>query len=137
MSSIKQFEIGGVTYNVKRASAEQQDEALSLLSPDLVATLAEGVKVDVPDAGYLLNYFTSLPYHAKQKFDSLIMSKISRHGEEVFVCAKDFDGRLVEWQELRAKVTLWNFEPFFARWASEIKSARDQALKEAKKPKAL
>lgn len=134
---IKTFEVGDVSYNVKRASAEQQDEALSLLSADLGQTLAERVKVDVPDHAFILDYFTSLPYHAKQKFDSLLMARLTRSGEDIMLSAKDFDGKLIEWQELRARVTLWNFEPFFVRWASAIKESRDEALKKAKESKVL
>ena len=137
MSIVKQFDIAGVLYNVKRASAEQQDEALSLLSVDLVQTLAERVKSDVPDYMFILDFFTSLPYHAKQKFDSLMLSNVIRNGESVALTVRDFGGRLIEYQELRARVTLWNFEPFFVRWASVIKEARDEALKKAKEPKAL
>lgn len=137
MSTIKTFEVAGESYNVVRASAVQQDEALSLLSVDLVQTLAERVKTDVPDYTFILDFFTSLPYHAKQKFDSLILSRFTRSGEDVNLSARDFDGRLIEYQELRARVTLWNFEPFFVRWASVIKEARDEALKKAQEKKEL
>lgn len=133
MSVVQQFDVGGVKYNVARASAVQQDEVLSLLANELAPLFAsEGIQ-EIPGDEFFVNYFTSLDFMRKQKIDALLLSQFSRNGESVNLSIRDFDGRLMDLQQLRAKVLKWNLEPFFAYWASAVKLAIEKAKAAAKK----
>lgn len=126
MSFIKTFEIKGESYNVVRASAVQQDEILSMLTSPIVerlSAIASETKGAVADESLIFNFLTAIPFHVKQKLDELLLSRFTKSGSEVSLSIRDFDGKLLELGQLRAKVLFWNLEPFFEYWASEIKSA--------------
>lgn len=133
MSVIQQFTVGGEAYNVVRASAVQQDEILSLLTAPIVERLAALGRGEVADDDFLFNFFSSLPFATKQKIDTLMLSRFTKHGSDTMLSMKDFDGKVMELNQLRAKVLLWNLEPFFVYWASEIKKAVKEAEAAAKK----
>lgn len=133
MSTLKQFTIGGVAYNVVRASAVQQDEALSMLNSSIIEKLGL-LQMDEPaDSDFAFNFFAALPFSAKQRLDQLLLSRVTKHGSETLLDSKDFDGKVMELNQLRGEVLLWNFEPFFVYWASAIKSALDGAKKAREK----
>lgn len=120
MSKIKSFTIGEVTYNAAMASAVQQDEALSIMTQPLVQRLVEAGKQGVQaDESVLLPMVMAMPYSMKQKFDGLLMSRISIHGRDDFISAADFDGKVMALNQLRVQVMRWNLEGFFIYWASE------------------
>lgn len=129
MKFVEQFTVGGVAYNVARASAIQQDEVLSMLTSAIVECLQRINPNDLDDDDIMFNFFTRMPIEAKQKFDSLMMFKVFKNGTEQQVTAKDFDGAVLELNKLRALVLKWNLEPFFTYWASELKNARDNLEK--------
>lgn len=129
MAAIEQFTIGATTYNVVRASAIQQDEILSMLNAPLAERLAALGIGEVPEEDFVLNFVTALPFHAKQQFDSLLLSRVTKHGSESMLSIRDFDGQLFELNQLRAKVLMWNLAPFFTYWASVIKKSLDEAKK--------
>lgn len=133
MAEIKQFSIGGVNYNVVRASAAQQDEVLSMLTAPITERMASLGVGEVPEDDFVFNFFTSLPYAVKEKLDSLLLSRLNVHGSEAKLDLKDFDGRVLELNQLRAQVLLWNLMPFFVYWASVIKKGIEEAQAEAKK----
>lgn len=125
MDHVKSFEIGGTTYNVARATAVQQDEVLSMLAQPLVEKLAIAEKGEMVDEEFVFNFFCVMPYTAKQKIDELLLNKVTRSGENVSLTARDFSA--FDLQQIRAKVLIWNLEPFFVYWAGVIKKAKDQS----------
>lgn len=131
---VKTFHIDGHSYNVARASAEQQDEILSMLTTDIVQRLealastsaAAGQAYDKPyldDFGF--NFFNSLPFNMKKRFDELLLSQMTRQGEQMRLTVRDFDGKLMTLNKLRGEVLVWNLLPFFEYWANGIKEALD------------
>lgn len=124
MSSVKSFSVGNVTYNAARASAVAQDEVLSLLTQALIQRLVAAGKQGIdPDESVLLAMMMAMPYQLKLKIDELIMSRISVAGRTDFVTIQDFDGKVIEYNRLRAKVLRWNLEGFFTYWAEENRAA--------------
>lgn len=131
---VKTFHIDGQAYNVARASAEQQDEILSMLTTDIVQRLealastaaAAGQPYDKPYADdFGFNFFNSLPFNMKKRFDELLLSQMTRHGEQMRLTVRDFDGKLMTLNKLRGEVLVWNLLPFFEYWAGGIKEALD------------
>lgn len=131
---VKTFTIDGQAYNVARASAEQQDEILSMLTTDIVQRLealastsaAAGQPYDKPytdDFGF--NFFNSLPFNMKKRFDELLLSQMTRQGEQMRLTVRDFDGKLMTLNKLRGEALVWNLLPFFEYWANGIKEALD------------
>lgn len=129
MSTVKQFQVGSVTYNVARASAIQQDEVLSMLTSAIVECLQRIDANDLDDDDIMFNFFTRMPFEAKQKFDGLMLARVFKHGTDQAVSSKDFDGAVLELNKLRALVLKWNLEPFFTYWASELRKAQDNLEK--------
>lgn len=127
MSDVKQFTVGGVSYNVARASAVQQDEVLSLLTTAIVECLGRIDADNLDDENVMFNFFTRMPFEVKQRFDSLLMGRVVKHGTDQAVTSRDFYGAVLELNQLRGHVLRWNLEPFFAYWASEFKKAKEAA----------
>lgn len=139
---VKTFHIDGQAYNVARASAEQQDEILSMLTTDIVQRLealastaaAAGQPYDKPYADdFGFNFFNSLPFNMKKRFDELLLSQMTRQGEQMRLTVRDFDGKLMTLNKLRGEVLVWNLLPFFEYWASGIKEALDDLQAKLKK----
>lgn len=124
MSNVKSFTVGAETYNVARASAMQQDEVLSLLTQALIQRLvAAGQNGIEADESVIFAMTLAMPFALKQKLDELLMGRITRHGDTNPVTIRDFDGRVMEYNLLRAKVLMWNLEGFFTYWANEKSAA--------------
>lgn len=139
---VKTFHIDGQAYNVARASAEQQDEILSMLTTDIVQRLealastaaAAGQPYDKPYADdFGFNFFNSLPFNMKKRFDELLLSQMTRQGEQMRLTVRDFDGKLMTLNKLRGEVLVWNLLPFFEYWAGGIKEALDALQAKLKK----
>lgn len=132
---VKTFMIDGQGYNVARASAEQQDEILSMLTGDIVQRLealaSTAAAADQPydkpygdDFGF--NFFNSLPFQVKRRFDELLLTQMTRSGEQMKLTVRDFDGKLMALNKLRGEALVWNLLPFFEYWASGIKEGLDR-----------
>lgn len=121
MSSVKTFTIGGESYNVARATAVQQDEALSILTAPLVERMAKyGADKSQPvDEDLIFAMSMAMPYSLKKILDGLLLTRVTRSGEQNPITIRDFDGRIMDYNRLRAQVLIWNFEDFFTYWANE------------------
>lgn len=115
---VKSFTIGDKTYNVVRASAVQQDQLMSLLSQGVLTRLAAANKPDIED-GVLIFMFASMPFELKRQVDALLLQKVVVNGTDQTVTVNDFQGKMMELNELRAAVLRWNFDDFFTYWANE------------------
>lgn len=135
MSSVKTFDIGGEQYNVARASAVAQDEVLSLLTQSLVSRLvAAGQDGTSVDEDVVLFMCMAMPFETKKKLDSLILSRVARNGESGRnLSAADFDGKIMEYNKLRAQVLLWNLQGFFAFWAERKAEEKENLSQESQK----
>ena len=127
MDNVKTFTIDGESFNVARATAIQQDELLSLLSPALVNRLAASNTEDL-DPAALVMMFVSMPFETKRKIDSLMLSRVFLTGTESLVTADHFSGRMMAYSTLRAEVMRWNFDDFFTFWANEFRKERSNKI---------
>lgn len=129
MSQVKAFTVGDKTYNAAMASAVQQDELLSMLSPTLI-----GKAVTAADLGKSLDdkivqtMMMGMQQEAKLKVARIIMSQVFIAGTQIPVTIDDFSGRMVEYNELLAKLLMWNLGDF-SQWLQS-------AIDDAKQPQA-
>lgn len=129
MSQVKAFTVGDKTYNAAMASAVQQDELLSMLSPTLI-----GKAVTAADLGKSLDdkivqtMMMGMQHEAKLKVARIIMSQVFIAGTQIPVTIDDFSGRMVEYNELLAKLLMWNLGDF-SQWLQS-------AIDDAKQPQA-
>lgn len=128
---VKNFTVGSGSYNVVRATAVQQDEILSLLTQSIVTRLAASENGNPDDSTFIV-MFAALPYDLKRKIDGLLLSNVTDAETKVKVTSSDFQGRMIELNQLRTEVLKWNFEDFFTFWASEVEKERQKAQVQAK-----
>lgn len=115
---VQTFEINGTSYNVARASAVQQDELLSLLTAPLVARLS-GTEDGTVDEDMIYFMFLAMPYQQKLAIDKLLLSRVYLADTSVALTVKDFDGKVLDYNRLRAKALIWNLSDFFDFWAEK------------------
>ena len=128
---VKNFIVGSGSYNVVRATAVQQDEILSLLTQSIVTRLAASENGNPDDSTFIV-MFAALPYNLKRKIDGLLLSNVTDAETKVKVTSSDFQGRMIELNQLRTEVLKWNFEDFFTFWASEVEKERQKTQAQAK-----
>lgn len=132
MGAVKSFTVGTESYNVARATALQQDEALSLLTAPLIQRLiAAGQSGIDADEEVIFAMTLAMPFSLKQKLDELLMGRVTRQGTQMQVSIRDFDGHVMDYNRLRAKVLMWNLEGFFTYWASEKSAATQSVMPQA------
>lgn len=122
---VKNFIVGSGSYNVVRATAAQQDELLSLLTQSIVTRLAASGSGDPDDSTFIM-MFASLPYDMKRQIDALLLGNVTDAVNKVKVTSADFQGRMIELNQLRTEVLKWNFEDFFTFWANEVEKERQK-----------
>lgn len=126
MSQVKAFTVGAKTYNAVMASAVKQDELLSLLTAPLMerALAAAQVGKEMDDA-ILGPMFMSMPHVTKTKIAEILMNQVFIAGTSIPVTVEDFSGRMVEYNQLLAKLLRFNLSDFFD-WLPSVLVAEDQ-----------
>ena len=115
-----QFTVGSVTYNAATAPALEQDKALSLLSVKMMQTIFAN-KVDTLPQKALVPLFLMLPQNVKQEVANILCKKVFIAGtSENPVTVRDFEGRMIEWNQLLAELTVGNFSDFFT-WCQSVR----------------
>lgn len=124
MSQVKAFTVGAKTYNVAMASAVKQDELLSMLAPTLIdkAMVAAGLGKTLDDK-IVQTMMMGMQYGVKLKVADIIMNQVFVAGTTIPVTVDDFSGRMVEYNELLAKLLIFNLGDF----SSWLQSAIDDA----------
>ena len=128
---VKNFIVGSGSYNVVRATAVQQDEILSLLTQSIVTRLAASENGNPDDSTFIV-MFAALPYDLKRKIDGLLLSNVTDAETKVKVTSSDFQGRMIELNQLRTEVLKWNFEDFITFWTTEVEKERQKTQAQAK-----
>lgn len=112
MEHVKQFAIGGKNYNVKRTSAAQQSEVLSMMAaPITLRWAAKSEAVDNFTNDIVVPMLLSMDYQTKTYIADILLSKVMHDGKDVSI--NDFDGRMIEYHILLAQVLHWNLDDFF------------------------
>lgn len=117
MSTVKSFSVGAMTVNAAMPSAVEQDEALFLIGSDILERAVTLHQMNQKAGERMLTYmFTSnksFTYHTKQRVASILLSKVMIAGTSTPVSVNDFQGKMQQYNELLAKLALWNYDDFF------------------------
>lgn len=137
MSQVQAFTVGDKTYNAVMASAVKQDELLSMLTATLLdRALAAAATGDVMDDSIVWPMMMGMQNATKVKVASIIMNKVFINGTEIPVTIEDFSGRMVEYNQLLAKLLMWNLGDF-SSWlqnALPVGATQPQAPESAPAP---
>lgn len=127
MSQVKAFTVGVKTYNAAQASAVKQDELLSMLTAPLMerALAAAQVGKELDDA-ILGPMFMSMNHATKVKIAEIILNQVFIAGTPIPVTIDDFSGRMVEYNQLLAKLLRFNLSDFFD-WLPTVLVAEGQS----------
>lgn len=118
MSQVQAFTVCDKTYNAVMASAVKQDELLSMLTATLLErALAAAGAGQVLDDSVVGPMLMAMPTTTKVKVASIIMNSVFINGTEIPVTINDFSGRMVEYNQLLAKLLMWNLGDF-SSWLS-------------------
>jgi len=125
MSQVKAFTVGAKTYNAAMASAVRQDELLSMLAADLIGRAMVAAKIGKTiDDHIVTTMMMGMHYAAKTKIAEIIMNQVFIAGTTIPVTVDDFSGRMVEYNQLLAKLLVFNLGDF----SSWLQSAIDDAM---------
>jgi uncharacterized membrane protein YoaK (UPF0700 family) len=125
MSQVKAFTVGAKTYNAAMASAVKQDELLSMLTADLIGRAMVAAKIGKTiDDHIVTTMMMGMQYATKTKIAEIIMNQVFIAGTTIPVTVDDFSGRMVEYNQLLAKLLVFNLGDF----SSWLQSAIDDAM---------
>lgn len=123
MSEKKTFAVGNVEVEGFQASALKQDELLSLLTARLFQSFLNAGKLgaDVSEKSLSI-MLMALPHDTKSKVAEILTEKVFLK-DGVRVSVKDFQGSMVSWNMLLAKLLNWNLSDFFELLRSDLQDA--------------
>lgn len=128
MSYVKQFTVGGCSYNAVMASAADQDRLMSLLSAGLIAravAMAQTGKQIGDDV--LVPMFMAMPHEQKAPVAAILMNNVKINGNnQSTVDIEHFRNKLVQYNQLLAELLRWNLGDLFTYLADVTK---DEAQK--------
>ena len=114
MSHVKQFTVGGVSYNAGRASAVNQDRVLSLLAQPVIERAMTAAQSGIElDSDVLTTMFMAMNSTVKREIADILMHQVVINGSERRVTIDDFDGKMVDYNRLLADLLRWNLSDFF------------------------
>lgn len=124
MAQIETFNVGDRNFAAAMASAIKQDELLSLMTARLFVAFQSAAKLggEVNEKSVTITLM-SLPSDVKKKVTDILTEKVFLEGTEIRVTAKDFQGKMVDWNALLAKLLIWNLSDFFDLLRSDLQSA--------------
>nr|DAT51650.1 MAG TPA: tail assembly chaperone protein [Caudoviricetes sp.] len=136
MSVQKTFKVGDRLFDAVQPSAVLQDELLGLLSTKIYVAFQVaakgGTELGVKECAFML---MTIPVETKRRMVDILTERVYVSGTkgEVAVSAKDFQGKMVEWNTLLAELLIWNLSDFFAYLSDDLKEGRRAKPKKAAK----
>lgn len=123
--AILSFTVGSVSYNAATASAQDQDEILSLIGVETLRNIYTASK-DTPPAKTLVPMLMTLPQSVKRRVAELLCAKLFVAGDDkVKVSVRDFECRMVEWNQVLSELMTGNFADFFT-WLASVREEETQ-----------
>lgn len=134
----KVFEANGKQFEIAMASAVEQNELLSLVAPHLLslATAKAVQQEDINEDSVFISLIL-MPKATKDRVETILTSKATPVGQSYKMDIKDFDGAIVEWNKLVAKLLMWNLGDFFVLLADAQKQGMKKAVSEKMKTKSV
>ena len=115
-----QFTVGSVTYNAATAPAMEQDKVLSLISVKVMQTIFSN-KPETPAQQSLVPLLLMLPQSVKQEVARILCAKVFIAGQsDNAVSVRDFESRMVEWNQVLSELIVGNFSDFFT-WCQSVR----------------
>lgn len=114
MSYVKQFTVGGCSYNATMASAADQDKLMSLLSAALIeraVAMARQGKTIGNDV--LIPMFMAMHHDRKAQVTALLLGNVQVSGTGTRIDIEHFRNKLVQYNQLLAELLVWNLGDFF------------------------
>lgn len=125
--AIVSFTVGSTNYNAATASAQDQDEILSLIGIETLRNIFTASK-ETPAVKTLVPMMMTLPQGVKRRVADILCSKLFVANEEKMkVSVHDFECRMVEWNQVLAELMVRNFADFFTWLVSEREDAQQTA----------
>lgn len=123
---IKQFVVGGVSYNAAMAVAVDQDRLLSLLTaPIMERALAAARMGHDLDNRVLVPMFMAMPNNMKSQVAQILIGRTMVSGTNTPVTVEDFGGKMVHYNTLLAELLRWNLSDFFDWLPSVLDEGRE------------
>ena len=125
MSHVKQVTVGKVSYNAGRASAVNQDRMLSLLTQGIIERAMTCARSGIDlDSQVLTSMFMAMNTAVKTEIADILMHQVMINGTQQRVGIEDFDGKMVQYNQLLAELLRWNLSDFFDWLPSVLADAR-------------
>lgn len=122
---IKQFTVGGVTYNAAMAVAVDQDRLLSLLTAPVMERALGAARLGHDlDNAVLVPMFMAMPTGMKTQVAQILTGRTVIAGSQATITLEDFGGRMVHYNTLLAELLRWNLSDFFAWLPSVLDDVR-------------
>lgn len=114
MSYIKQFTVGGCSYNAVMASAADQDKLMSLLSAALIErAVAMARQGQTIGQDVVVPMFMAMPHDRKVQVAAILMGNVKVNGSDIKVDIEHFRNKLVQYNQLLVELLMWNMSDFF------------------------
>ena len=114
MSYVKQFTVGGCSYNAVMASAADQDKLMSLLSAALIErAVAMARQGQTIGQDVVVPMFMAMPHDRKSQVAAVLMGNVKVNGSDIKVDIEHFRNKLVQYNQLLGELLVWNLGDFF------------------------
>lgn len=134
MSYVKQFTVGGCSYNAVMASAADQDKLMSLLSAALIErAVAMARQGQTIGQDVVVPMFMAMPHDRKSQVAAILMGNVKVNGSDTKVDIEHFRNKLVQYNQLLGELLVWNLGDFFI-WLLSVVSAEVQQVQQAQAP---
>lgn len=131
MSYVKQFTVGGCSYNAVMASATDQDKLMSLLSAALIErAVAMARQGQTIGQDVVVPMFMAMPHDRKSQVAAILMGNVKVNGSDIKVDIEHFRNKLVQYNQLLGELLVWNLGDFFD-YLLTVVSAEVQQVKQA------
>lgn len=131
MSYVKQFTVGGCSYNAVMASAADQDKLMSLLSAALIErAVAMARQGQTIGQDVVVPMFMAMPHDRKSQVAAILMGNVKVNGSDIKVDIEYFRNKLVQYNQLLCELLVWNLGDFFD-YLLTVVSAEVQQVQQA------
>lgn len=122
MSYVKQFTVGGCSYNAVMASAADQDKLMSLLSAALIErAVAMARQGQTIGQDVVVPMFMAMPHDRKSQVAAILMGNVKVNGSDTKVDIEHFRNKLVQYNQLLGELLMWNLGDLFTYLADVAK----------------
>ncbi|MGL5530353.1 MAG: hypothetical protein ACRDCI_18650 [Plesiomonas shigelloides] len=128
MSYVKQFTVGGRSYNAVMASAADQDKLMSLLSAALIErAVAMARQGQTIGQDVVVPMFMAMPHDRKSQVATILMCNVKVNGSDIKVDIEHFRNKLVQYNQLLGELLVWNLGDFFDYLLTVVSAEVQQA----------